>query len=74
MRCARRSPHRGESHTIGIVAQGQQLGAIGLQPRRLGRNAMRSAGIACLVANSHTISSGSQLATIGAIRLQPMGD
>jgi hypothetical protein len=29
---------------------------------------MRSAGIACIVANSHTISSGSQLATIGAIR------
>jgi hypothetical protein len=45
-----------------------------LQPGRLGRNAMRSAGIACIVANSHTISSGSQLATIGAIRLQPMGD
>jgi hypothetical protein len=44
MRRGRRSPHRGEGHTIGITISGSGLAARRNQVaayRRLGRNAMR---------------------------------
>jgi predicted nucleic acid-binding protein len=60
MRCARRSLHHGESHTISGGAGLAAIGAARLQPIS-NRSAMRCARRSLHRGKSHTISSGSEL-------------